>query len=75
MNEIRELGDDQWKWLNKFGFIHLNQWRRIHVSAPGDKIAWMYVGDWKPDSNLPGDGYPERKKNLISNRYYYWPDR
>ena len=75
MNIIRELGDDQWKWLNKFKCINLNQWRVI-PSGNDKSISsmWMYVGEWKPDSNLVHDGYPERLKNLMSNRYFYWPD-
>ena len=71
MNEIRELGDDQWKWLNKFKCINLNHWR---VIRSGNTFAWMYVGEWKPDSNLAYNGYPERLENLMFNRYFYWPD-
>jgi hypothetical protein len=80
MNEIKELGEDQWKWLNKFESINLNHWRYIiHGRSP----QWLYVGEWKPGICTPYNefgkggadgGYSERKKNLMSNRYYYWPD-
>ena len=28
---IKELGEDQWKWLNKYMRINLNRWRIIPI--------------------------------------------
>ena len=67
MGDVRELGDDQWKWLNRFKSIHLDEWRLIVV---GSDVTWMYVGRWEPRI---GDGYTERSENLRMNRYFYWP--
>ena len=72
MNEIKNLGEDQWKWLNKFKSINLQHWRII--GFPGcNPPLWLYVGEWQPNKSKLYDGYDERLKNLKSNRYYYWP--
>ena len=84
-NEINELtnidkehitlGQDQIKWLNKYGKIKLNQWRVIVINKNPE---WLYVGEWRPGpikpypSRLDG-GYKKRQKNLEYNRYCYWP--
>ncbi len=66
MNEIEELFEDQWKWLNKFKSINLNHWRCIGFGNSDKHNLFMYVGE--------DYIYSDRKKNLMSNRYYYWPD-
>ena len=74
-NRVKELGEGQWKWLNKYNNINLQKWRYMFV---GDKPDWFYIGDWTPGptemapSTLDG-GYYERQNNIEHNRYYYWP--
>ena len=79
-----QLGKDQIKWLEKYNYINLNQWR-IGPIGNTELIKekkekkndlddlWMYVGDWKPDKNKSDSGYLERYYNLENDRYFYWP--
>jgi hypothetical protein len=68
MYEIKELHEDQWKWLNKFESINLTHWRCVVFQADKNKHnLFMYVGN-------PCDNSSDREKNLRSNRYYYWPE-
>ena len=71
--KIDKLGEDQWKWLNKYGNINLNEWRLIQLenSCKKQKGIWMYIGNWQPD--YEGNRYYERQENLKFNKYYYWP--
>jgi hypothetical protein len=71
---IKSLGIDQIKWLNKYKSINLEHWRLISIN---DKPDWYYVGEWKPGIVEPfpsknDGGYSIRYKNLKNNRYYYW---
>jgi|LauGreDrversion4_1035100.scaffolds.fasta_scaffold349742_1 hypothetical protein len=59
------LGDDQQKWLSKYESINLRQWRCWRGLND-----WVYVGDWEVDDD---GGYPQRRLNIDSNRYHYWP--
>tara|TARA_B100001093_G_C26700334_1_gene958762 strand:+ start:900 stop:1136 length:237 start_codon:yes stop_codon:yes gene_type:complete len=76
--DVKTLGEDQWKWLNKYHKIDLNKWRFEYINKHYAHPEWYYVGDWKPGicepypSKLDG-GYSERKSNLEKNKYYYWP--
>ena len=75
MSDISNLGQDQWKWLNKYKSISLEKWRLIPTGNPPLGV-WMYIGDWTPyDSNgqkIAGR-YIERDTLLKNNRYYFWP--
>tara|TARA_Y100000591_G_C21219197_1_gene399189 strand:- start:180 stop:413 length:234 start_codon:yes stop_codon:yes gene_type:complete len=74
---IKELGNYQWEWLNRYGKINLNEWRYEYLD--NTNLNWYYVGNWQPTqiesfpSNKDG-GYEERKNNLKQNPYFYWPD-
>ena len=59
MNTITDLGEDQWKWLNKFKRIDLNDWRLFFYDGCNKQKPpqWMYIGNWKIE-----DGYPQRKR-------------
>lgn len=64
--EFTELGADQIKWLAKYNWIHLNDWRVIFLDQDW---FWLYVGQQPPDPDNR-----ERQRNLESDRYFYWPD-
>jgi hypothetical protein len=69
------LGEDQLKWVKKYGAINLEHWRSFIIN---NKQDWFYVGDWKPSNIEPypsknDGGYSLRRRNLESNRYFYWP--
>ena len=68
-HDIKELGADQWIWLNKFKSIDLTNWR---IEVIKNKPEWCYVSNWKP---LNAESYRERKANLESNKYFYWPHK
>ena len=46
MGDVRELGDDQWKWLNRFKYIQLNEWRLIVVGSDMDVCWKMGTAYW-----------------------------
>lgn len=75
MGNISNLGEDQWKWLNKYNTISLEKWRLISSGNP-PTVTWMYIGDWTPyDSEgqkIQGK-YIERDTLLKNNKYYFWP--
>ena len=64
---IKELGEDQWKWLNKYKSINLHHWR------VQPKVGWIYVGEWEPEPGNMGESYSKRRKNIENNKYFYWP--
>ena len=68
------LGDDQQKWLTKYESIDLQHWRLWHDQCNHKAFLppnqWVYVGDWKVDDD---GGYVQRRLNINSNRYHYWP--
>jgi len=79
-NKKFQLGKDQIKWLEKYKYINLNEWRvgpSSHNIEQKKKNTlsnlWMYIGDWKPNENKSDGGYLERYYNLENNRYFYWP--
>jgi hypothetical protein len=40
------VGDDQWKWLNRFKSIQLNEWRLIVVGSDMDVCWTMGTAYW-----------------------------
>jgi len=77
-----KLGKDQLKWLEKYKYINLNEWRVGPRSNSMNQIKtksntlfnlWMYIGDWKPNENKSDSGYLERRYILENDRYFYWP--
>ena len=76
-NNIKNLGEYQWKWLNKYNSIKLSEWRYECIN---NKCDWFYIGNWKPTKWEPypskyDGGYSERRNNLENNRYFYWPNK
>lgn len=72
---VKSLGLDQLKWLNKYMSINLNHWRMIVLN---NRPEWVYVGELDPgqiilSSSKKDDAYFVRRRNLESNRYFYWP--
>jgi len=67
--QVKRLGIYQIEWLNKYNQIHLVHWRMMLLE---DAPEWYYVGEWQPGKDI-NKSYIERKKNLISDNYYYWP--
>ena len=73
--QVKTLGIDQIKWLNKYRTIHLDHWRLVCID---NRPEWIYVGEWRPGPIEPypspiDGGYLERQRNIESNRYFYWP--
>lgn len=75
MSDIANLGDDQWKWLNKYKTISLEKWRLIPTGTLLSS-TWMYIGDWSPHDSegnrIPGK-YIERDALLKINKFHFWP--
>ena len=72
MEMIKELGNYQWEWLNKYGKIDISEWRYEYLY---DTINWYYVGDWQaskiePFPSKKDGGYEARKNNLKHNPYF-----
>ena len=63
------LGKDQWKWLNEYKSIDLQQWRMELLEEHSSTTDWYYVGNWQPNVA----GYEERRQNLKCDKYFYWP--
>ncbi len=66
---VKRLGVYQMEWLNKYNHIHLIHWRMMLLE---ECLEWYYVGDWQPGKDI-NKSYLERKNNLITDKYYYWP--
>jgi hypothetical protein len=67
--QVKDLGLYQMEWLNKYNQIHLVHWRMMCLEEGPE---WYYVGVWTPGKDI-NTSYTERKKNLISDKYHYWP--
>ena len=63
-DSVKELGEYQIEWLNKYSQINLREWRCENVNNVSE---WFYVGKSININNH------ERRENLKMNPYYYWP--
>ena len=64
---IKNLGIDQIKWLNKYHTINLDKWRLCNINE--NNIDWVYIGEW----DINKENYYQRKENILNNKYHYWP--